>query len=117
MPDQTMAKLSICCLYLRIFGVNRIYARWIWFLGGLQVVINVAFIFVQAFQCKPVETNWKWWVPGTCLSRSTGVVVVEPPNSVIDFFLVILAVVMVRSLKMPSRDKWQLRFLFGLGAL
>ncbi|KAJ4388090.1 hypothetical protein N0V93_008695 [Gnomoniopsis smithogilvyi] len=112
-----MAKLSICCLYLRIFGVKRSYARYIWFLGGLQVVTNLVLIFIQAFQCKPVDAFWKWWVSGKCLSTAKGVAAVEPPNSVIDFFLVVLAVIMVRSLQMSNKNKWNLRFLFGLGSL
>lgn len=48
---------------------------------------------------------------------ATGVAAVEPPNSIIDFLLVILAVAMVRSLKMSNQNKWRLRFVFGLGAL
>lgn len=117
MVDQTMAKLSICCLHLRIFGVKRSNARWIWFFGVLQVSTNIALIFVQTFQCNPVDTFWKWWVPGKCISSATGVVAVEPPNSLIDFFLVILAVAMVRSLKMSNKNKWRLSFMFGLGDL
>lgn len=117
MLDQTMAKLSICCLYLRIFGIKRKYSRWIWFLGGPQVAINLIAIFIQAFQCEPVDAFWKWWVSGKCLGTAKGVAAVEPPNSIIDFLLVILAVIMVGSLQMSTSNMWRLRILFGLGAL
>ncbi|KAJ2987031.1 hypothetical protein NUW58_g4729 [Xylaria curta] len=115
--DQTLAKLSICALYLRIFGINRIYAYYIWLLGILQVAVNIALIIVQFLQCRPLNKFWQYWADGTCISSFTLLASVEPFNSVIDFALVILALVMIRSLNMSRKTKWRLRFLFGLGSL
>ncbi|KAF7865956.1 hypothetical protein EAF04_006120 [Stromatinia cepivora] len=60
---------------------------------------------------------WQWWAPGKCIPFSTILVSLEPPNSLIDFALVILALSMIRSLRIKTKAKWKLRFLFGLGSL
>lgn len=45
------------------------------------------------------------------------VVAGETVNTFVDFALVVLAMVMIRSINMSSMTKWRLRFLFGLGSL
>ncbi|KAK4184060.1 hypothetical protein QBC35DRAFT_466776 [Podospora australis] len=117
MLDQTLAKLSICALYYRIFSVNAAFRRWTLTLGTLQVLTFVALVIMQCMMCRPVSKFWQWWAEGECFPFSTILVALEPPNSLIDFALVVLALVMIRSLHVRRSVKWKLRILFGLGSL
>ncbi|KAK4194674.1 hypothetical protein QBC40DRAFT_301899 [Triangularia verruculosa] len=117
MLDQTLAKFSICALYYRIFGVNSAYRRWIFILAALQGLTYLGLVILQCMMCRPVNKFWQWWAEGECFPFSTLLVAIEPPNSVIDFALVVLALFMIRSLHVQSNVKWKLSFLFGLGSL
>ena len=117
MLDQTLAKFSICALYYRIFSINRTYRRWIYVLAALQALVYIALVLIQSFQCRPVNKFWQWWAEGECFPFTTILVALEPPNSLIDFALVILALVMIRSLHVKPSAKLKLRILFGLGSL
>lgn len=115
--DQTLAKFSICALYYRIFGVNRTYVRWIWFIAAIQGLTYITILFWSIFQCNPIHKFWQWWAAGYCFRTAVILVILEPINSIVDFALVILAMFMIRSLQIARRTKWKLRFLFGLGSL
>lgn len=115
--DQCFAKWSICALYYRIFRVNRIYGLWIRGIAAVQFALYVALVILQSLQCRPLNKFWQWWAPGECFPFSTILLSIEPLNSVIDFALVILAIIMVRSLHVQIQTKWKLWFLFGLGGL
>ncbi|CAH0038991.1 unnamed protein product [Clonostachys rhizophaga] len=115
--DQTLAKLSICALYLRLFGVKRSNRIWVYILAALQILSYLVLVILQPLQCRPINKFWQYWAEGECLSFSVILAAVEPLNSVIDFALVILAIFMIRSLKMKVDAKWKLCFLFGLGSL
>ena len=117
MLDQTLAKWSICALYYRIFRVNRTNAKWIQLIAVLQGVTYIVLFFTQLFVCRPIEKWWKPWLDGYCIPESTIVLIVEPPNSLLDFALVALAIYMIQDLHVSKAIRWKLRFLFGLGSL
>ena len=115
--DQCFAKWSICALYYRIFSVKRVYAIWIKGIAAVQLALYIALVVMQSLQCRPLNRFWQWWIPGNCIPFSTLLLAIEPLNSLIDFALVILAMSIIRSLRMKTAAKWRLRFLFGLGGL
>lgn len=115
--DQCFAKWSICALYYRIFSVNKVYALWIKGIAAVQFILYIMLVILQFLQCRPLKKFWQWWTPGNCIPFSTLLLVIEPLNSLIDFALVILAMSMIRSLRIKTQAKWKLRFLFGLGGL
>lgn len=117
MLDQTLSKLSVCALYLRIFGVNRTYRRCVYLLAAAQCLTCVAFIIIQCLLCRPLQDFWTWPGRKTCMPWTTVLLATEPPNSLIDFGLVAVAMVMIRPVQLTSREKWKLRLLFGLGSL
>ncbi|KAI1409859.1 hypothetical protein F5Y13DRAFT_169088 [Hypoxylon sp. FL1857] len=110
-------KLSVLALYNRVFGVNRVYRRWVYLLGALQTVLFFLFCIYQALQCRPISKYFDLRLPGNCKDEGTVILLVEVPNSLVDFAMVILAMFMIRPLQLSSAMKWRLRFLFGLGAL
>lgn len=117
MLDQTFAKFSICALYHRIFGVNRVYRHWMYILAAAQCVTFLVLLSMQLLQCRPLHRFWDWLAPGECMSWTTILLATEPPNSLVDFGLVWLAMLMIRPMQLRPSAKWKLRFLFGLGSL
>ncbi|KAI0145541.1 hypothetical protein GGR57DRAFT_479870 [Xylariaceae sp. FL1272] len=115
--SQTFTKLSILALYYRIFSTSRAYARWIIFFAAVQTAWLVTFVFVQIYQCRPIRKFWLPLLPGYCTDEGTMIVIVEVPNSLLDFALVILSIIMIRPLQMTTATKWKLRSIFGLGAI
>lgn len=117
MLDQTFAKLSICALYRRIFGVNQVYRRWVYILAAAQCAICLTLVCMQLLLCRPFHKFWDWLIPGQCTPWTTLLLVTEPPNSLVDFGLVALAMAMIRPMQLKPSAKLKLRFLFGLGSL
>lgn len=117
MLDQSFAKWSVCALYHRMFGMNRQYALWIYVHVAVQAITYTALVILQLLQCRPLNKFWQWWTPGECFPVSTVIVAVEPPNSIIDFTMVLLALFMIRDLQVKIETKWMLRLLCGIGSL
>lgn len=117
MLDQTFSKLSVCALYLRIFGVNNAYRRWVYVLAAAQCVTCVEFTCIQFLLCRPLQDFWTSSARRNCMPWTTLLLATEPPNSLIDSGLVALAMVMIRPVQLTSGQKLKLRVLFGLGSL
>ncbi|GAP92218.1 putative integral membrane protein [Rosellinia necatrix] len=111
------SKASILALYYRVFGVNRTYAWWIYGIFAIHSIWAIVVIVLNLAGCQPVEKNWYPLAPGHCISQAVAAIPEETVNSLIDFAMVILAIVMIRTLQMSSRVKWKLGLLFGLGSL
>lgn len=110
-------KLSVLALYRRIFGINRTYRICIYVLAGAQGILSLIFCIFQALQCRPFSKYFDLTIPGTCKDEGTVILGGEAPNSLIDFAMVILAMVMIRKLQLTSAVKWRLSIVFGLGFL
>lgn len=115
--DQTFSKLSVCALYLRIFGVMQHYRKWIYSLAAAQILCYCGLLIMQPLQCRPINKFWQFWVEGKCFPFSWILLAIEIPNSLIDFALVGLAMVMIKGIQLQTKSMWKLRFLFGLGSL
>jgi hypothetical protein len=112
-----LTKLAVLALYYRIFSINRTYRLSIYALAAAQAVLIFLCCVLQSQICHPFARWFDRTIPGTCKSDGLIILAGETPNSIIDFLMVILAMVMIRSLHLSRIVKWRLRFLFGLGAL
>jgi hypothetical protein len=110
-------KLSVLALFHRIFGINRAYRIWIYIIAGVQTALFVIFCIFEGLQCQPFDRYFDRSIPGTCKDDGLVIISGETPNSLVDFAMVILAMVMIRPRQLPSSTKWRLRALFGLGAM
>lgn len=109
------AKLSIIFLYMRIMvhGVQRI-ANYV--LLSIIVACNVWVFIFQFIQCIPLEALWNPSVPGTCLPLAANI-----GNSVMhiitDFFIFLLPIPTLLTLKIPRKQKIGLVLVFSFGFL
>jgi hypothetical protein len=117
-PNQFFAKLSILFLYYRLFGVNQTYVRWIKGIGLFTILWSIQGTLVVAFECRPI---WKYWTPwyleGYCINIGAYLAVNESLNSLADFVMAGLAIVMLRQLHTKRYTKWKLGIVFGFGGL
>src|SRR4051794_3356224 len=67
--NQVATKGSILFMYYRIFGVNRVFAYWIFFTGALVVAWFIATVPLYLFACKPISRGWNPLVAGECLDN------------------------------------------------
>ncbi|KAK2613262.1 hypothetical protein N8I77_000185 [Diaporthe amygdali] len=115
--NQLTAKYSILFFYHRIFRVKRSHAIWIQILGLVQLAYSITVIIVNAFQCRPVQKYWDILLTdGWCINVGAFLAGAESINSVIDFSMALLAVLMLRGLQTSARTKLSLSFIFILGA-
>ncbi|KAJ5273999.1 hypothetical protein N7478_009124 [Penicillium angulare] len=114
---QTLAvKLSVLALCYRIFSFNNTGGKiCIYVLGALQTILFTCMCIFQGFQCVPIQRYFDPFVPGHCTDEGTVILGGEIPNSIIDFAMVILAMVMIRSVQLSKRNKLRIMFIFGLG--
>lgn len=113
--NQLFVKFSILFLYHRLFAINKSFKYWMWGCGVVQIGYSVATFLVSLLSCQPVSKGWNLVEPGYCINHSVFLAASETVNSTVDFVMVILAVVMIQSLKMKRSTKWKLAILFGAG--
>ncbi|KAJ0115638.1 hypothetical protein J7T55_010461 [Diaporthe amygdali] len=86
-------------------------------LGLVQLAYSITVIIVNAFQCRPVQRYWDILLTdGWCINVGAFLAGAESINSVIDFSMALLAVLMLRGLQTSARTKLSLSFIFILGA-
>ncbi|KAI1170514.1 integral membrane protein [Nemania sp. FL0916] len=115
---ELFTKLSLLCLYHRIFGVRPSYSLWIKFFAVVQTGEAIAAQFIAIFQCSPIYKYWDSTITyGSCIRAGPWVAGVESVNSFVDFGMTILAMVMIHDLNLKTSTKWKLSAVFILGAL
>ncbi|KAI1819287.1 hypothetical protein F4861DRAFT_544073 [Xylaria intraflava] len=114
--NYLFTKLSILALYKRVFGVKTAYLAWIYSLAVFEIVWFIAMSILEGLHCRPLNKFWMPETTGFCINESIVIIVLEVPNSLVDFAMVGLVVVMLRPLQVGKADKWKLMVLFGLGA-
>lgn len=82
----------------------------LWLFAGFWVVI---------FQCRPVRAVYDVTLAATahCIPFAPFVFTYELINALIDVFILVLPVVMVRKLKLQTRQKLQVMSVFLMGGL
>ncbi|KAF2658330.1 hypothetical protein K491DRAFT_276662 [Lophiostoma macrostomum CBS 122681] len=112
-------KLSILCLYARIF--QRTLG---WFTPTLYVTALFVFLytvpqcFVYIFQCVPISSLWTEYGPGyrvVCINFKTAIIAFGIINIITDWFILALPIPVVLGLRLDTRKKWSICSLFLIG--
>lgn len=113
-------KLSYATFLLR-FAVGR---RYRWTLQGSMVLVAIwstALILWDIFQCKPVQAQWDYTIPGEQCVGSDQVVSAAYALSFMaiatDFLYALLPIPMLWNVKMTKQAKATVVVLLGLGIL
>lgn len=114
----TCIKGSILCLYLRIFSVNKTFAKMVYTLILLVICWGIATFFSSVFQCRPVKAAWLPILPGAhCLNYRAWLIWTNVPNIVIDFSILVLPIPLVWGLHLSVPRRFSLNTVFLVGVL
>ena len=139
-----ISKISICLFLLRISKFDR-WRKFLYGVIAFLVVSLPPILFVYIFHCNPMRKIWDQESPGRCYSLASveKIIIVqgglsspifelfftftiartddECDNAVCsiltDVVLATFPILLIRNMKLPSRQKLALNLLFGLGAL
>lgn len=110
-------KISILCLYLRIFPF-----RWVIWSSYATILIilawTIATILAGCFICQPFAFNWDKSIPhGSCGDQVTSFTVTGIINLITDVIVLLLPMQPLYQLQMATYKKVTLVSVFGLGVL
>lgn len=118
----TVVKVSIICLYRRVFDVSKPFQK------ASQVVTNLCvawYIVATCFAiipCQPIDAAWIVgpegpYPPDHCINFPIYFVCIEVTNVFLDTLILCLPLRMIRHLHLPNRHKIYLSGVFLLGGL
>lgn len=112
-------KLSVLSLYLTITR-NQKFRAAVYTLMGIVVGFTLAYIFVQLFDCHPVEAQWDITKlamnPQSCLDSDVSpILVLSIVNILVDVAVVALPIPIILPLQLSKKEKISCLFLFAAG--
>lgn len=111
-----LAKISILLQYRRIFSgtaMQRITTYGIAFIGAWTIMI----CFLLTLVCIPVAAFWDTSIEGRCLDNLTVWYIMASFNLTTDVVLWIMPLPSIKSLQLPTKQKYTLFVVFGLGLM
>ncbi|KAH6647042.1 hypothetical protein BKA67DRAFT_581484 [Truncatella angustata] len=108
-----LVKISIMLQYCRIFQDTRFYRFYFYITIGLSCW-TVLMCLLLPFICVPIQRFWNHDTPGTCLNILALWMAVSVINMVTDITCFIIPIPPLLTLRMPTRTKILLAFIFGL---
>lgn len=111
-----MTKVSILCLYLRIFP-NKMFRKAAWIVMFLVVGYAASSILATIFQCTPLSKTFRPQTPGKCLNLTAFWYTNAVANILGDCAILALPMPVLYALHLPQRQKFGLMMVFALGFL
>lgn len=110
------SKISILCLYRRIFSVHS-FKRMSLLFGLLVVLWWLAATIANIFSCMPIELLWDLSLDGRCFNFNIFWLSMGVVETIIDILILFLPIKMVMGLQLSRRNKIVLSGVFLLGGL
>lgn len=111
-----MTKVSILCLYLRIFP-NKTFQKTAWIVMCFVVGYAVSSILATIFQCSPMSKTFRPQTPGKCLNLTAFWYANAVANILGDCVILALPMPVLYALHLPQRQKFGLMMVFAIGFL
>ncbi|ORY67016.1 uncharacterized protein BCR38DRAFT_407036 [Pseudomassariella vexata] len=108
-------KMSMLCLYNRLFSSSTNTRRWASVLMVLVSCYGIAFITVFLTNCQPIDQMWNPVPDGWCRDLSIDEFVSVSINLVLDLSIVLLPMPVLWRMQMTTRKKVFISIMFGLG--
>ena len=110
-------KMSILCLYLRIFNISRPFRYCTW----AVMVITFGYLFSDIctwiFGCRPIAKNWIPDRPGHCILTVKADYGYGSLNFITYLLIFVLPLPMVWRLQLSSKDKLGVSVIFMIGSM
>ena len=109
-------KISLCVMYLRIFGTTFGDKAFLWFQTILQILTLIALEFFGIFNCNPIKATWDLTIQKKkCVDSSPGFWASLSVGLFTDVALLLYSAWKIRGLQMRARQKVALLATVGLG--
>ncbi|TID23479.1 hypothetical protein E2P81_ATG03050 [Venturia nashicola] len=116
-PSASLAKISICMTYLRVFPSqsDRSFAQ---FGIGFSIIFCVVITFINIFQCWPIIGYWNplEYAP-KCVDRQALTVATQAVNSISDLLIFLWPARTLWGVRLPTQQKVGLVFVFTIGVI
>ncbi|KAH7069522.1 hypothetical protein FB567DRAFT_634165 [Paraphoma chrysanthemicola] len=111
-------KISVVCLYYRIFSISTKYFRIACNAMNTWVVVSsMAFIIATVFQCTPVAAFWDRSIPNLkCFKNEPWWISYASVQITTDFILLAMPIPQILRLSMNKSEKLGICLVFGTGA-
>jgi len=113
---QTLVKISILCLYARVFRTTRMYKVYLGMIAFVAVY-GLWLILSGIFGCVPVQAFWDITLPANCLPREPLWYANAAGNIFTDFAVFLSPFLVLKTSSLPRRQKIGLHVVFLLGFL
>ena len=115
-----LTKVSVLLLYLRVFGIWKLFRVLCWLMIGIVVSFTIASVVVSILQCSPVAFAFDKSVAngnGTCIDLTKFWYANAGFNIGSDAIIIAMPIIPVRSLSIPTSSKVALCGVFAVGIL
>ncbi|PWY70265.1 hypothetical protein BO70DRAFT_432305 [Aspergillus heteromorphus CBS 117.55] len=115
-PAISFAKLSILCLYYRIF-VSAQFRVWVIIVGLSVVMWMVGSLVATILHCIPPDAMWNLSKKAHCTDFILPFEIIEPINCLQDIVIALMPIGMIKGLHLDLKQRVSLCFIFVLGGL
>ncbi|MCJ1393209.1 hypothetical protein MMC18_006081 [Xylographa bjoerkii] len=112
----TSIKLSILCLFVRLFPIRRVRIE-AYILIGIVTTFCLAALLAFLLQCRPIQANWDPTIEAVCGNQAASWLGTGITNILTDVMVLALPIPSVWNLKLPRVTKIGLIGIFGVGFL
>ena len=112
-------KLSLLFLYRRSVGSNRILRITWWSTLGLVVLYSVPCSLILLLGCRPIDALWDVRRLGDakCFNPTITLIIQGGFNAFTDLMILVLALMIIRTLRLTKQQRVVLTILFVIGSL
>ncbi|KAF3771402.1 hypothetical protein M406DRAFT_24719, partial [Cryphonectria parasitica EP155] len=112
-----LPKLSILCLYLRIFNWTGRMRNTALSILALTVMTSVSLVVAACFQCRPIQFWWDRTIPGgSCFEIQTFFHAQAIPGLILDVAIMVLPLRTIWHLEMPLIKRLALIGIFAVAS-
>lgn len=111
-------KCSICCLYIRLFGIHKLFRWYIYAIMVVTVFWGLATFFGSVFQCDPVPEAWNPMntTRSNCIDLKLFLIGTNTVNAILDFMILVSPIHLILQLQLSTRKKVLVIGVLVLGA-
>lgn len=111
-----LTKIAILIQYHRVFPTQK-FRIWCWILLAIMISYTIATVVACIFVCTPVNKFWQPQVDGHCINTFASWFSNAILNVVTDLVIIITPMPVIRSLKLPKKQKYLLMGVFAFGVV
>lgn len=112
-----LVKISVLCLYRRLFGSKRNFKVATWIISGLIATYTTVSALGSSFQCIPIASLWDLNIDGHCFNYRLSAFINGTLNIIMEIVILVLPAHTIWSLQLGTKLKLQILAILLLGAL